>query len=134
MGFDADVERTGDDPISFNVVGDDSDELASLIGENGETLRAFGFLVNSMLGRVARSSIRIIIDVDGYRKRREEELRDYALDIAEDVRDADEPITLAAMPAYERRMIHMALADADDVRTYSIGEGRERRVVVGPAV
>ncbi len=134
MGFDADVERTGDDPISFNVVGDDSDELASLIGENGETLRAFGFLVNSMLGRVARSSIRIIIDVDGYRKRREEELRDYALDIAEDVRDADEPITLAAMPAYERRMIHMALADADDVRTYSIGEGRERRVVVVPAV
>ncbi len=134
MGFDADVERTGDDPISFNVVGDDSDELASLIGENGETLRAFGFLVNSMLGRVARSSIRIIIDVDGYRKRREEELRDYALDIAEDVRDADEPITLEAMPAHERRMVHMALADADDVRTYSIGEGRERRVVVGPAV
>ena len=134
MGFDADVERTGDDPISFNVVGDDSDELASLIGENGETLRPFGFLVNSVLGRMARSSVRIIIDVDGYRKRREEELRDYALDIAEDVRDADEPITLAAMPAYERRMIHMALADADDVRTYSIGEGRERRVVVGPAV
>ncbi len=87
-----------------------------------------------MLGRVARSSVRIIIDVDDYRKRREEEIRDYALDIAEDVRDADEPITLAAMPAYERRMIHMALADADDVRTYSIGEGRERRVVVVPAV
>jgi spoIIIJ-associated protein len=134
MGFEADVERTGDDPISFNVVGDDSDELSSLIGENGETLRAFGFLVNSMLGRMARSSVRIIIDVDGYRKRREEELRGYALDIAEDVRDADEPITLEAMPAHERRMIHMALADADDVRTYSIGEGRERRVVVGPAV
>lgn len=134
MGFDADVERTGDAPISFNVVGDDSDELASLIGEDGETLRAFGFLVNSMLGRMARSSVRIIIDVDDYRKRREEEIRDYALDIAEDVRDADEPITLAAMPAYERRMIHMALADADDVRTYSIGEGRERRVVVVPAV
>ena len=134
MGFDADVERTGGDPISFNVVGDDSDELSSLIGEDGETLRAFGFLVNSMLGRMARSSVRIIIDVDGYRRRREEELRGYALDIAEDVRDADEPITLEAMPAHERRMIHMALADADDVRTYSIGEGRERRVVVGPAV
>ena len=134
MGFDAEVKRTGDDPISFDVVGDDSDELSALIGENGETLRAFGFLVNSMLGRMAKGSVRVIIDVDGYRRRREEVLREYALDIAEEVRDRNEPVTLEAMPAHERRMIHMALADAGDVRTYSIGEGRERRVVVGPVM
>ncbi len=87
-----------------------------------------------MLGRMARSSVRIIIDVDGYRQRREEELRDFALDIADEVRDTNEPVTLEAMPAFERRMIHIALSEAGDVRTYSIGEGRERRVVIGPAV
>jgi spoIIIJ-associated protein len=133
MGFDASVERTDGDLISFNVVGD-SEALDPLIGPNGETLRAFGFLVNSMLGRMARSSVRVIIDVDGYRQRREEELREFALDIAEEVRENDEPITLEAMPAHERRMIHMALAESEDIRTYSIGEGRERRVVIGPAV
>ena len=134
MGFEASVERTADDPISFNIVGDNSEALDPLIGPNGETLRALGFLVNSMLGRMARSSVRIIIDVDGYRMRREEELRKFALGIADEVRDTNEPITLEAMPAHERRMIHMAVADSDDIRTYSIGEGRERRVVVGPAV
>jgi spoIIIJ-associated protein len=133
MGFDASVERTDGDLISFNVVGD-SEALDPLIGPNGETLRAFGFVVNSMLGRMARSSVRVIIDVDGYRQRREEELREFALDIAEEVRENDEPITLEAMPAHERRMIHMALAESEDIRTYSIGEGRERRVVIGPAV
>ena len=133
MGFDASVERTDGDLISFNVVGD-SEALDPLIGPNGETLRAFGFLVNSMLGRMARSSVRVIIDVDGYRQRREEELREFALDIAEEVRENDEPITLEAMPAHERRMIHMALAESEGIRTYSIGEGRERRVVIGPAV
>ena len=133
MGFDASVERTDGDLISFNVVGD-SEALDPLVGPNGETLSAFGFLVNSMLGRMARSSVRVIIDVDGYRQRREEELREFALDIAEEVRENNEPITLEAMPAHERRMIHMALAESEDIRTYSIGEGRERRVVIGPAV
>ena len=133
MGFDASVERTAGDLICFNVAGD-SETLDPLIGPNGETLRAFGFLVNSMLGRMAGGSVRVIIDVDGYRQRREEELREFALDIAEEVRENDEPITLEAMPAYERRMIHMALAESEDIRTYSIGEGRKRRIVIGPAV
>jgi len=133
MGFDASVERTAGDLISLNVVGD-SEALDSLIGPNGETLRALGFLVNSMLGRMARSSVRVIIDVDGYRQRRAEELGKFALEIAEEVRENNEPITLEAMPAHERRMIHMALAESEDIRTYSIGEGRERRVVIGPAV
>ena len=134
MGFDANVEQTSDDPVSFDVVSGNPDELGSLIGPNGETLRALGFMVHSMLGRMVRSSVRIIVDVDGYRKRREEDLLEFAREIADEVRDTSESITLEAMPAHERRMIHMAIAEIDDIRTYSIGEGRERRVVVGPAL
>ena len=134
MGFDANVEQTSVDPVSFNILGRNPEDLDPLIGPNGETLRALGFLVNSMLGRMVRSSVRIVVDVDGYRKRREEDLFEFAREIADEVRDTNESITLEAMPAHERRMIHMAIADLDDIRTYSIGEGRERRVVVGPAL
>lgn len=134
MGCDANVEQTSDDPVSFNIVSQNPDDLDPLIGPNGEILRALGFMVNSMLGRMVRSSVRIIVDVDGYRRRREEDLLGFAREIADEVRDTSESITLEAMPAHERRMIHMAIAELDDIRTYSIGEGRERRVVVGPAL
>ena len=132
MGYEARVVKVTDDPPSFDVVSADPQHLESLIGPRGDTLRAFGFLVNSMLGRIARRGVRVVIDVNGYRRAREEELSEIAHQAASDVREHHEPVTLEAMPAHERRMIHLALAGDEDVRTYSIGEGKDRRVVIGP--
>ncbi|MCY4109465.1 MAG: Jag N-terminal domain-containing protein [Chloroflexi bacterium] len=132
MGFDASVETTSEDPLSFNIYSEDDHELESLIGPRGENLRAFGFLLNSMLGRMARRGVRVFIDVNGYRKEREDELGELARHTAETVNETHEPITLEAMPAHERRLVHIALADHEGVRTYSVGQGKERRVVIGP--
>ncbi len=132
MGFDATVETTSEDPLSFNVQADDDRELEDLIGPRGENLRAFGFLVNSMLGRIAQRGVRVSVDVNGYRKRREDELGDLARSAAESVSETNETVTLDAMPAHERRLVHIALSEDENVRTYSVGEGKERRVVIGP--
>ena len=131
MGFDASVETTSEDPLSFNIHSEDDRELESLIGPRGENLRAFGFLLNSMLGRIARRGVRVFVDVNGYRKRREDELGELARSVAETVGETQEPVTLDAMPAHERRLVHIALADHEGIRTYSVGQGKERRVVIG---
>ncbi len=132
MGFDATVETMSEDPLSFNIQADDDRELEDLIGPRGENLRAFGFLVNSMLGRIAQRGVRVLVDVNSYRKGREDKLSELALSAAESVGETHEPVTLEAMPAHERRLVHIALSEDENVRTYSVGEGKERRVVIGP--
>lgn len=130
MGFVADFDLVSDEPLAYNIVGDD--DFGRLIGRQGETLRAFGYLVNLMLGRRLGRPCRVIVDVNGYRQRRADQLAELAETLADEVRATKEPITLEAMPANERRLVHVALADDEDVRTYSIGEGDERRVVISP--
>ena len=130
MGIMADFDLVSEDPLSYNIVGDD--DFGRLIGRQGETLRAFGYLVNLMLGRRLGRACRVIVDVNGYRQRREDQLAELATTLADEVRSTQEPITLDAMPPNERRLVHVALADDEDVRTYSIGEGDERRVVISP--
>ena len=130
MGFMSDFDLVSEDPLAYNIVGDE--DFGRLIGRQGETLRAFGYLVNLMLGRRLGRPCRVIVDVNGYRQRRADQLAELAETLADEVRDTQEPITLDAMPANERRLVHVALADDEDVRTYSIGEGDERRVVISP--
>ena len=130
MGFVGDFEIVSEDPLTYNIVGDD--DLDKLIGEHGETLRSFGYLLNLMVGRRLGQPCRVIVDVTGYRQRRAEQLAELAETLAAEVRETQEPVTLEAMPANERRLVHIALADDDEVRTYSIGEGDERRVVISP--
>ena len=130
MGFMSDFDLVSEDPLAYNIVGDE--DFGRLIGRQGETLRAFGYLVNLMLGRRLGRPCRGIVDVNGYRQHRADQLAELAETLADEVRATQEPITLDAMPANERRLVHVALADDEDVRTYSIGEGDERRVVISP--
>jgi spoIIIJ-associated protein len=123
------VEVVGLTPITLNVRGG---EFADLIGRRGENLRALQFIVNLMANKQLRRHLRVVVDVDGYRARREELLRTMATRLAQRVRVTHQPLRLEAMPPNERRIVHLALAEDPDVTTESTGEGDARRVVLKP--
>ncbi|GBD18245.1 hypothetical protein HRbin27_00738 [bacterium HR27] len=103
-----------------------------LIGRRGEHLAQLQYLVNVLVNRRLPSWTRVIIDVEGYRSRREEALIALAQRVARQVARTKQPVTLEPMPANERRVIHVALRDNPDVETRSSGEGDQRRVTVYP--
>lgn len=118
-------------PMILEVSGDD---LGLLIGWRGETLRALQTTVNLMMGDddAAAPSRRLILDVERYRARREEQVRELAQRLADRVKASGERYTLDPMHAYERRIIHLTLQDDPGVRTESSGHEPARRVVIHP--
>jgi spoIIIJ-associated protein len=135
LGFEGvTVEIREGETSRLNVVGDGADReaLGSLIGRKGERLSALQHLVNLMLSRRTGQWTRVLVDVEDYRGRRERQLVDLAARAAERVVETGKMLQLEAMPALERRWIHIALRDNDGVSTQSIGEEPNRRVVVLP--
>ncbi|MBS1723656.1 MAG: KH domain-containing protein [Armatimonadetes bacterium] len=108
-------------------------DVSYLVGRRGEVLNAFQYLMNVICSRQFESGVRVVIDGDDYRRRRQEVLEKLALDIAAEVKKRGEEAVLDALPAFERRVIHQALTGFDGVLTYSEGEEPERRVVIAPA-
>ena len=108
------------------------DDLGILIGRRGETLASLQYVVNLILSRKFKAFQPISLDVDGYRKRREESLKGLALRMAERVKATGETITLEPMPPNERRIVHLALAQDPAVVTVSLGEGDHRKVAISP--
>ncbi len=117
------------DVITINVTGDD---LGILIGRRGQTLAALQHIVRLMVAHRIKERVPIVIDVEGYKQRRYEALQALALRMAEQVRERRKPFALEPMPAYERRIIHLTLADNPDVTTESTGVGEVRKVVIMP--
>ncbi len=135
MGLNAHVQvmpdENAEDDRAFvlNIVGDD---LGVLIGRRGETLRDLEYLTRLMVGHKGDQSTRLVVDVEGYRMRRERSLRELAKRMADRVQSNRQPITLEAMPPNERRIVHLSLRDHLTVKTQSIGEGDHRRVMIIP--
>ncbi len=130
MGFHAEVSvRSTEAPVILEVRGEN---LGALIGRRGDNLSALQFMVNLILARGRRAWPRVVIDVENYRSRREDSLRALAERTAYRVQRNGRPFTLEAMPASDRRVIHLSLRERSDVETYSIGEGPARRVVIAP--
>jgi len=133
MKVDATVQVAGgeDDqlPLSIDISNGD---LGILIGRRGQTLSALQYLVSIIIGRKLKSGVRVSVDVAGYRKRREEELQNLTLRVAELVKSTGRSITLEPMPAMERRVIHLALRDDPELATQSVGFGDSRKVVIYP--
>ncbi|MDO9065584.1 MAG: RNA-binding cell elongation regulator Jag/EloR [Chloroflexota bacterium] len=119
----------GDNPIVLDIIGDD---LGILIGRRGETLGALQLVTNIIVSRRTREWARIVVDVEGYRLRREDALRSLATRMAERVRYSRTPFTMEAMPPNERRIIHLTLQDSPHVATESHGEGEDRRITISP--
>ncbi len=129
MNIHATVQVRSTNPLTLNIHGI-NENLGLLIGRRGETLASLQLLVNLIVGHRTRHRMRIIIDAENYRQRREENLRSLALRVAQQVRNYRRSIALEAMPPHERRIVHIALADSQDISTESIGEGDARRVVI----
>ncbi len=129
MNIHATVQVRSTNPLTLNIHGI-NENLGLLIGRRGETLASLQLLVNLIVGHRTRHRMRIIVDAENYRQRREENLRSLALRVAQQVRNYRRSIALEAMPPHERRIVHIALADSKDISTESIGEGDARRVVI----
>ncbi len=122
-------EEEAAESASFNIRGDD---LGILIGRRGQTLTALQYIVRLIVGNQMKTWLPITIDIEGYKQRRYQALQDFAHQMAEQVKTRERPFTMEPMPAYERRIIHLTLADHPDVTTESIGQGESRRVVISP--
>lgn len=120
-------EDSDDCDVAFEIEGEDS---GLLIGRRGETLQALQFLVNVVINKKMDRPAYITIDVEGYRERQQDALRDSAERAAESALSSGESQTLQPMNASDRRIIHLTLADHPDVETQSRGQGDQRRVVV----
>lgn len=138
MGVQADVsirdaETPGDGLGMAKAVLDiEGDDLGLLIGRRGETLTALQYLLNLMMTRQFGEHMFFTVDVEGYRRRRERQLTTLARRMADQVRRTHRPVTLEPMPANERRIVHLALAEDHQVETSSFGEGEARKISISP--
>lgn len=126
----AEIKITSDEDVY--QVQLETEDPGILIGYHGETLRSFQRIVAMIIYRQTSEWLRIVVNVGDYRQRRQEALEKMALAAAQKARFSKEAQSLPPMPSAERRIIHMALAEEDDVETISEGEGRNRYVVVHP--
>ena len=129
MGSDAVPHAVKTDSNNYKVELTGSD-LGYLIGRRGDTLDALQHLANYSVGRNVEGHIRITVDAEDYREKREDSLRRYARKKAQQVLKARRRTTLEPMNAYERHVIHAALQDMENITTHSTGTEPNRRVVI----
>jgi spoIIIJ-associated protein len=123
------VDSEGD---NFFRVGIESADAAFLIGRSGETLGAIQQLCRAIISKKMNQPFQMIVDVNDYQRNRLESLKEMALNLAREVVQLNEPRWLSPMNAYERRLIHLTLAEYPGVKTESEGQGDERRIVIRP--
>jgi spoIIIJ-associated protein len=127
-GVNVEVKATlTDDVIELSVPSTDSNSL--LIGRNAETLRSMQFLLSTTLRNQGAETVRVNVDIADYKKQRAEKVAVQAKEWIEGVLQTGEPY-IARINAADRRIVHHVAGEFPDVRTYSEGEGRDRRIVI----
>ncbi|MDX9745221.1 MAG: RNA-binding cell elongation regulator Jag/EloR [Syntrophales bacterium] len=130
MSMEASVTlEEGEDRVNLNIHGDGG---GLLIGKRGKNLDALQYIVNKASNRLTDSRKMIVIDTEGYRKRREDSLVALAKELGEKARRTQKPITVSHMNAHNRRIIHMALQNEEGLTTKSRGEGEFRKIIILP--
>ena len=127
--FTATDEDGNPSSIGLNIEGED---LGILIGRRGQTMVSLQHIVRLIMAHNMQVRLPIVLDVEGYKKRRCEGLRALAMRLADQVKTRKMPFSMEPMTAFERRVIHLALADHPDVMTESTGIGESRKVVISP--
>jgi spoIIIJ-associated protein len=118
-----------EDSFYLNIISNGS---GLLIGKRGKTLNALQFLVSKIVSRQSGENVSVIVDTENYRTKRELSLTELARQLCDKVKKSHRPLTTGPMSAQDRRIIHLALKEDQDVRTKSKGEGNLRRVVIYP--
>lgn len=116
-----------------DIVDGPEEDMSLLIGRHGQTLEAIQELTRMVVGRRLDQRVRVIVDVEDYRKRREARLEEHARELAERVRESGREEELEPMNSYERKLVHDAVADVEGVDTESRGVDPERFVVIVPS-
>ncbi|RKO65515.1 RNA-binding cell elongation regulator Jag/EloR [Desulfofundulus salinus] len=107
-------------------------DVGILIGRRGETLDALQYLVSLYVNKNKSQRCKVFLDVEGYRRRREETLQRLAVKLAEKAKQRGRNVVLEPMTSHERRIIHTALQGRDDIYTYSEGEEPYRKIIISP--
>jgi len=114
-------------PLVLDIRGDD---LGVLIGRRGETLGSLQYITRLIVSQKISGNVNLVVDVEGYKARREQQLRQLALRMAERVASTRKPIALEPMPPSERRIVHLTLRDHPIVTTESVGRDEDRKVTI----
>jgi spoIIIJ-associated protein len=122
------VEET-EEAIILNI---QSDESGLIIGKRGQNLDALQYIVNKATHRSANGNKMIIVDTEGYRKRREESLIALAVKLGEKAKKTKKAVTVGHMNAHDRRVIHLAMQNDSTLTTKSRGEGEYRKILILP--
>lgn len=122
-------DREGRRDIHVDIRGKD---LSVLIGRHSETLNAFQYVASLVVGRELQDWVQLVVDVEGYRNRREKQLIQMAQRMADQVAKSGRRQSLEPMPSVERRIIHIALRDHPDVKTESTGQEPHRKITILP--
>ena len=127
---DAVIEaETDKDRLTLKISGGNA---GILIGRKGQTLDAMQFLVDKIINRQSDARVRVKVDIEGYMETRKTNLRQLAFKMAEKAKKTGRPATINQMSAQDRRIVHLALKDDNQVRTQSMGDGYYRRLVIFP--
>ncbi len=136
MGIEAEytIEEEKVSETTYIKVYFEGENLGYLIGGHGKHLDSLQYILSLMLRKKFENleNYRILLDVGGYRKERDEKLEKFAMQKADDARILGEPIDLPPMKASDRRVIHIFLEKFDDIKTESIGEDRDRHIQIIP--
>ena len=125
--------RSAHDPDAGGPVIDlEGEDSGLLIGRRGQTLAALQFLVNMIVRKELGEGVRVVLDVEHYRQRRESSLREMATKVASRVVQTSRSVTLEPMNAADRRIVHTTLTDYSGVATESSGMGEDRKVTISP--
>jgi len=119
--------REGD--IYLEVRGD---KEGILIGKHGRTLESLQFLINRMVNKRLKEPVRVVLDINDYRKRRADNLKKMALRLGEKAKTRGHGLTIGPFNAHDRRIIHIALKEDPSLRTESLGEGEMKRIKITP--
>lgn len=130
LGVSAQLEVVEEDGIKVSVR---SETPALIIGYHGKTLEALQIILGAILYKKFGEKTSVVIDVDGWRARHEEKLSDFAKNIAERVRESRQEENIYHLSPSERRVIHIALSGEEGIVTESLGEGKDRYLVVKPS-
>lgn len=130
--MDLDVNIETEESEEFTKINLSGPDLGILIGRRGDTLDALQYYINLAANRNIEKRVRFVVDVEGYRQRREETLNNLAFRLADKAKRKGRDVILEPMSPYERRIIHTALQNNKEVFTFSEGEEPYRKIIISP--